>query len=308
MQSEPLELVFSQVDGLDLTLDVYVPPAATTTSKVPVYLWWHGGGLLQGTRKGLSPHHLAAVTKHNICIVSADYRLAPQTRLPGILADCKSAMEFVGSKAFAEATGGRVDANKIVVSGSSAGGWLSLLAGTGIGFEASGLALPPKVVGIAAIYPITDLADPFWHTKQHPVSYLPRVIPESELAPFLDPDAPKTCFAALDAPRSIFYHFMVQEALLEKLLLEGTGVPASAFAVAPQLKALGKFDTPVYQVHGDIDDKVPCRQARDVEKALQEINAPDHIYEELPGLNHLFDREPECTMESMYAFLARVTK
>ena len=43
----------------------------------------------------------------------------------------------------------------IVVSGSSAGGWLALLAGTGIGFEACGLGLPPKVAGIAAIYPIT---------------------------------------------------------------------------------------------------------------------------------------------------------
>ncbi|KAJ7072220.1 Alpha/Beta hydrolase protein [Mycena amicta] len=258
-------------------LDVYIPQAATEASKVPVLLWWHGGGLLQGTRKG--------------------------TRLPGILADCKAAMEFLSSPAFVAATGNTVDASKLVVSGSSAGGWLSLLTGTGIGYAACGLDLPPKVAGIAALYPITDLADRFWTTKQHPVVVLPK-------ATFVNPSSKKLCFSSMDSPRAIFYHYMVQEAILEQLLLEGTDIPAAAFAIAPQLRSgNSKFSIPaVYQIHGDIDDKVPCRQAADVEAALQEINAADHIYEELPDQNHLFDRVPECQMDNMYAFITRVTK
>ncbi|KAF7361793.1 Polyketide synthase [Mycena venus] len=304
---QPLELVYKTVDGLDLTLDVFVPDSATETSKVPVFVWWHGGGLLQGTRKGISPHHLSAPMKHNICIVSADYRLAPQTRLPGILADCKAAMDFVRSPAFANATGNRVDASKMVVSGSSAGGWLSLLAGTGIGYAACGLEPPVPVSGIAALYPISDLGDPFWSTKQRPVSYMPSVIPDEEVAPFIDPAADKVAFSALDSKRSIFYHYMVQESILESLLLDDTGVPASAVGVAPALKT-GKFMVPpVYIIHGDIDDKVPCQQARDVVAALKEIKA-DVEYEELPGVNHSFDKDPQCEMENMYAFVARVTK
>ncbi|KAJ7647213.1 Alpha/Beta hydrolase protein [Roridomyces roridus] len=207
----PLELVFSTVDGLDLYLDVYVPESATETSKVPVVVWWHGGGLLQGTRKSVSPHHLAAPEKHNLCIVSPDYRLAPQTRLPGILADCKAALDFVRSAAFASATGNRVDTTKIITSGSSAGGWLSLLTGTGIGYAACGLEPPAPVAGIAALYPISDLADPFWTTKQHPVSYFPRVVPDEEVASFVDPNSGKVAFSTLDSPRSVFYHYMVQE-------------------------------------------------------------------------------------------------
>ncbi|KAJ7783300.1 Alpha/Beta hydrolase protein [Mycena metata] len=304
---KPLELVYSQVEGLDLMLDVFIPQSATETSKVPVFVWWHGGGLLQGTRKALSPHHLTAPAKHNICIVSADYRLAPQTRIPGILADCKAAMDFVRSPTFADATGNRVDSSKMIVSGSSAGGWLSFLAGTGVGYAACGLDLPPPVLGIAALYPISDLGDLFWTTKQHPVSYMPHVIPDEQVAPFIDPAAEKVTFSAPDSKRGIFYHYMVQEAILESLLLDGTGIPASALAVAPQLKT-GKFTVPpMYVTHGDIDDKVPCQQARDVVAVLKEMKA-EVEYEELAGVNHLFDKDPKCEMENMYAFVARITK
>ncbi|KAF7321661.1 Polyketide synthase [Mycena kentingensis (nom. inval.)] len=318
----PIQLQFASVDGLDLYLDVYLPPAASESAKVPVCLWWHGGGLLQGTRKGkqsmpplyylipynvaVSPHHLSAPEKHNICLVSADYRLAPQTRLPGILSDCKAALEFLSSDAFKTATNNAVDASKVVVSGSSAGGWLCLLAGTGIGYAACGLAPPPKVSGIAALYPITDLADPFWTTKQHPVSYLPRVIPDEEVASFVDPTSQKLAFTAVESPRAIFYHYMVQEGILEHLLLDGTGIPSAAFGIAPQLRTGAFTVPPVFQIHGDIDDKVPVRQARDVEAALKEIKA-DCIYEELPNVNHLFDKDPKEQMESMWAFIAKVT-
>jgi len=302
-----LELVYRNVEGLDLALDVFLPESATKTSKAPVFIWWHGGGLLQGTRKGISPHHLSAPAKHNICIISADYRLSPQTRLPGILSDCKAAMDFVRSPAFTLATDDRVDASRMVLSGSSAGGWLALLAGTGIGYAACGLEPPAPVSGIAALYPITDLSDPFWTTKQHPVSYMPRVVPDAEVAPFLDPAAAKVAFTTLDSKRAVFYHYMVQEGILESLLLDGTGVPGSAFAVAPAIRT-GTFTVPpTYIIHGDIDDKVPCRQARDVVEALKDMRA-DVEYEELPGVDHLFDKDSKIGMENMYAFVARVTK
>jgi hypothetical protein len=38
----PLELVYSTVDGLDISLDVFLPDNATETAQVPVLIWWHG--------------------------------------------------------------------------------------------------------------------------------------------------------------------------------------------------------------------------------------------------------------------------
>lgn len=52
MAPQLLECTFKQADGLDIKADVLLPPGATKESPAPVLLWWHGGGLLQGTRKG----------------------------------------------------------------------------------------------------------------------------------------------------------------------------------------------------------------------------------------------------------------
>jgi acetyl esterase/lipase len=127
------------------------------------------------------------------------------------MADCKAAIDFLRSEEFRAATAGRVDASRLIVSGSSAGGWLALLAGTGIGFEASGVKSPEGITGIVAIYPITDLLDPFWSTKHRPLVYVDRIIEHSEMETFVDPNSEKTSWSDAKGKRSMFYHYMVQE-------------------------------------------------------------------------------------------------
>jgi acetyl esterase/lipase len=347
--SAPIEKVFKTVDGLPISLDIYLPTKATSEKPVPVLIWWHGGGLLQGTRKGtlmwrgghgirhsgvyslssfisklpaytyisfplsptsgVAPHLSRAPELHNICVVSADYRLAPQTRLPGILSDVRDAVEYVQSKKFQADTENKVDATKLVVSGSSAGGWLALIAGSQLGFKECNI--PPFSGSIAAtvpIYPITDITAPFWNTKQHPVTYMNgRIIDgEKELGQYLDPKAAETAFSSLDSSRSLFYHYMIQEALLPGLLLDGTGLSPDLFSVAPALKAGSISMPPTLMTHGTIDDKVPISQAEEVLEALQArgIDA-DLVREE--GKDHLYDRSSEEEMKEMYAFIKRVT-
>lgn len=74
--------------------------------------------------------------------------------------DCANVMTFLRSEEFGKATEGRVDQSKICISGGSAGGWLALLTGLGVGFEACGITPPAAPTSIAAIYPISDLNDP----------------------------------------------------------------------------------------------------------------------------------------------------
>ncbi|KAL0960406.1 hypothetical protein HGRIS_005446 [Hohenbuehelia grisea] len=301
----PLELVYKEIDGLKICLDVYIPINATPDLPLPVLLWWHGGGLLQGTRKGTTPHLVAAPNKYGLCVVSADYRLAPQTRLPGILADCKDAIDFLRSVEFSEATKGVVDTSKVVVSGSSAGGWLALMAGTGAGYEACGLEPPENISGIAAIYPITDLVDNFWTTSKGRVGYLERVLDKAELVCYLDPAAEKTAFSALDSPRRLFYHYMVQEGLLQDLLLTGTSIEPSSFTVANFISSqVSGQPPPTYIIHGTIDGKVPVSQARHVVAAYKQKGiAIDYV--EL-DVDHGFDKEPMYRLDSMYTFIQRI--
>ncbi|KAF9067155.1 Alpha/Beta hydrolase protein [Rhodocollybia butyracea] len=314
---KPLEILFKHADGIDIYMDVYLSPSASPENPAPILCWWHGGGLLQGTRKAVSPHHLSAPSEHNVTLVSPDYRLAPQFRLPTVLSDCADALKFLHSEEFKAATEGRADPSRVILTGSSAGGWISFLCGYGIGLDESGVSKPPAVQGIVPIYPITDLEDPFWSTKQRPVSYMDRVIAEEEVQPFLNPEDPGShvAFSPLDSPRAMFYHYMVQEALLDNLLLSGTSVPATAFSVARYLKVLPRQDKsspvpPTYIVHGEQDGKVPVSQSRVVVEVLKELRETgvsiDYEYEELPGIDHLFDKAPEYKMEKMYIFIKRV--
>lgn len=148
-----------------------------------------------------------------MCVVSADYRLAPQTRLPSIISDVADVVRWIHSSHFREITNNISDPKRVFLSGSSAGGWLALLAGSGLGFKACNIEQPPTPLAILAIYPITDILDRFWNTKQHPVSYLHgRLIDgNKELGQYLDPTGPAVTFSNDNSDRSQFYHYMIQE-------------------------------------------------------------------------------------------------
>lgn len=100
------------------------------------------------------------------------------------------------------------------------------------------------------------------------VSYVKEIIPESAVAAYLDPKAPQSSGCPLTSPRMKCYpymvcspvfrinivlkksHFQVQEALEQKLLLDGTKIPPSAFSIAPAI-ASGEFTLPpTYIIHG----------------------------------------------------------
>ncbi|KAF9264140.1 alpha/beta-hydrolase, partial [Marasmius fiardii PR-910] len=314
-----MKILFKKAEEIDIYMDVYLPSAATKEKPAPIVIFWHGGGLLQGSRTVLGPHQFNSADNHNICLVSADYRLAPQFRFPDVLWDCYDAMSYIQSPEFSEAVEGRADPSRVVVSGGSAGGWLSLLCGMGIGFDECGVPRPPKVQGIAALYPITDMLDPFWSTKQHPVSYMEKVIPREDVEPYINPNSKESRTAAsyLGERRNLLYHYMVQEALLPQLLLDGTNISPAAFSVSPAIDSLkdspNKYSVPpTYIVHGTIDDKVPVQQARDVAAALERLKKNgvnvDYEYDELEGINHLYDRETDDPMDRYYDFIKRVLR
>lgn len=98
-----------------------------------------------------------------------------------------------------------------------------------------------------------------------------RIIEKEELTEYLDATKPMVDSCPLGCPRCKFYHYMIQEGILEDLLLEGTGINPTEFSVAPAIKD-GKAphpDVPTFVVHGTIDDKVPIVQADDVVEAMK---------------------------------------
>ncbi|WWC96574.1 hypothetical protein V866_003442 [Kwoniella sp. B9012] len=166
------------------------------------------------------------------------------------MADIAACIAYLRSSTFLGETNNSVDQNKIIVSGGSAGGWLALFLGSGIGFEVCSLTPPEPPLAVVPLYPITDICAPFFNTKQSPVSYFGRMIEHSEVTEYMNPSAPATSESALESTRSKCYPYMVQEAIEAKLLLEGTGIPPEAFSIASAIASGEAKLPPMFIVHG----------------------------------------------------------
>src|SRR3989442_10540607 len=118
---------FKTVSGQEnpLQADVLRPPGDALR---PVVVFIHGGALMMGDRKmSAKPGSLfEALLNAGFVVVSIDYRLAPQVKLPTIIEDVRDACQWVrqeGPKLFG------INPRELFVMGQSAGGYLTQVAG-----------------------------------------------------------------------------------------------------------------------------------------------------------------------------------
>lgn len=286
--------VYREVNGLDISLDLYLPP---NPKSVPVLLWFHGGGLLQGHREKVAPHMLESVTKYNHALISADYRLAPQVGVKDIFADLIYCVAFICHPDGPIANLiNAVDFTRLAVSCSSAGGYLALLAG---------LYLVPKPRVILPIYPITDPLGTFFTTSQPGSAQKGDV--DAKVQPYLDRNAATVANSDPGSNRGNMYSYMLSHANLAELLHIDTGVdpqhnPANdTWRVA---KKIAKHRLPpTYIVHGTADLDVGIEQADEV-VGVMVGEGLEVKYERLAGKDHLFDvKDPSEKLEAMYEFM-----
>lgn len=150
----------------DLLCDVWEPQKEIDRSGV-AFIYLHGSAWAVldkdfGTR--FLFRHLAA---QGHVIMDVAYRLFPETDLMGMIHDAKRAIAWMRSNASRY----RVDPDKIVIGGGSAGAHLALLAG----YTHTTDKLTPEdlrsvdlsVRGVISAYGQSDLAATFYHTCQH---------------------------------------------------------------------------------------------------------------------------------------------
>lgn len=103
----------------DVGVVIYRPRAAA--GPLPCILHIHGGGYVTGAATANEAVHRPMSVELGCCIVSVEYRLAPETRFPGAVEDCYAALAWV----FANAIDLGVDPARVGIMGESAGGGLA---------------------------------------------------------------------------------------------------------------------------------------------------------------------------------------
>jgi acetyl esterase/lipase len=142
--------VFKKVGNVEIRADVH---RANDTKKRPVLVWLHGGALIMGSRTAVPQNLRELCRAEGYVLVSLDYRLAPEVKLPDIIQDVEDAMAWLrGEDARKEL---HLDPNKMVVAGGSAGGYLTLMTGP---------RMKPRPSALVAYWGYGDV-DGDWYTK-----------------------------------------------------------------------------------------------------------------------------------------------
>lgn len=152
-------VVFGTGGGRELRCDIYEPPPAVKNG-IGVLLI-HGGGWSQGDRSQLKGYGVLLGRRGYTCIAS-EYRLTGEALWPAQIEDVKCAIRYV--RANAGELG--IDPDRLVISGNSAGGHLSLMAGGAMRpeFEGSGGndGVSSGVAAVISFYPPTGLDKREW--------------------------------------------------------------------------------------------------------------------------------------------------
>ena len=120
-----------------------------------------------GSRKGLDSRFHAELLQRGFVVVSIDYRLAPETKLPGIIEDVQDAWRWLrqeGPKKFG------IDPDRIATAGGSAGGYLTLM---------TGFCLEPCPRALVSYYGYGDITTP-WYSKPDEFYRKQPLVPKEE--------------------------------------------------------------------------------------------------------------------------------
>ncbi len=98
-------------------LDLHLPDSDT----FPVFVYFHGGGLENGSRCGTSVMDNWLVA-HGVAVAEVEYRMYPQAHYPDFVEDAAAAVAWVKDHVSEYGNG-----TALYVGGSSAGGYLSMM-------------------------------------------------------------------------------------------------------------------------------------------------------------------------------------
>ena len=155
------DLPYAGNDNPRQMVDLYLPKHRATDKPLPVVVYIHGGGWVNGSRKG-GGMAAAFAASGNYAGVSVGYRLSGEVKWPAQIYDCKAAIRWIRG----HANEYNLDPDRIGVTGTSAGGHLVSLLGLTEGVkELEGsigefTSLSSKVTCVVNVCGPQDMASP----------------------------------------------------------------------------------------------------------------------------------------------------
>ena len=237
---------YKEVGTLAIKADVY---REDDERRRPVVVWLHGGALINGHREGISTPLKEAMLQAGYVLVSLDYRLAPETQLPEIISDIEDGMRWVHERGPELFHG---DADRVAVTGGSAGGYLTLAAG----YRAN-----PRPVALVAFWGYGDLVGP-WYSQPSPHPRHNKVKVSRDEAYQQVSGDPVADSRDRKGDGGAFYQFCRQTGAWPKAVSGwDPHQEPEKFAPYEPLRNVTKDYPPTFLIHGETDTDVPYEQS-----------------------------------------------
>lgn len=270
---------YKTVSDCNIQADVYRPVDGVSR---PAILWIHGGALIMGSRSQLPPDQRQRYVQAGYVVVSIDYRLAPETKLPAILDDLHDAYRWVrtqGPDRF------QIDPDRIGLIGHSAGGYLTLMAG---------FCLQPRPRALVSFYGYGDIVGT-WYSRPDPFYCQQPAVSQAEAYQVVGNAA---ISESLAGERGRFYLYCRQRGLWPNTVAGYNPYQEpDAFAPFCPIHNVTKDYPPTLLLHGDQDTDVPCEQSILMAKEL-ERQGVTHELRILSGQGHGFDRAGKAIQDT----------
>ena len=242
-----MTVTYKKVGDLPVRAAVYRPDDQRVR---PVVVWIHGGALINGHRDGISGRVRKYAMDRQFALVSIDYRLAPETKLPGIIADVEDAFDWLHSKGAEQF---HLDRSRVAVTGGSAGGYLTFVTGHRI---------KPRPQALVAFWGYGDLVGD-WYSQPSPHPRHNRVKVSREEAFKQISGPPVSDSRDRKGNGGLFYLYCRQTGLWPSLVTDGWDPRKDVEKFAPYMpvRNVSSDYPPTLMIHGTDDTDVPHEQS-----------------------------------------------
>jgi acetyl esterase/lipase len=269
---EKKTFTYKRVGETEIQADVYRSAGRQVR---PTLVWIHGGALLFGGRQDVPRNLLDLCRTEGFVLVSLDYRLAPEVKLPAIVEDIQDAFRWLraeGPKQFA------ADADRVVTAGASAGGYLALVTG----FRAE-----PRPKAIVSYWGFGDVASD-WLTT--PSAFFRKNVPQRTKEEAYRAVGQGVLTNTEGNPRNnsrVQFFFYLRQHALWPLEVTGIDPKAESMKLDPYcpLRNVTAAYPPTLLIHGTADNDVPVSASEAMAAQLAQHKVAHELIT-IPGAGH----------------------
>lgn len=251
------------------TYDLAIP--GNVSGGAGLILCIHGGGWVEGDKEAYAGHILQVCKEQSVSAACMNYRYVSETVSFGdVLDDITAALAHI--KATGRDLG--VDFDRLLLTGISAGGHLSLLYAYARKNEA-----PVRPACVAALCGPTDLTHPFYYSEDNAVA---------------------------KAAGVANFRRIISNGVRDPLPLDDLASAGPALAKYSPVNYVGEDTVPTVFGHGEQDEIVPYQNALDLNRRLTEKNVP-HTFVSFPRSGHGCE-DPASLSRMMALFFSYVNQ